>query len=343
MIFLFRADCNSTIASGHIMRCISIANEIKRKGFEVLFITADDNPATMLDNAGINYISLGNDWRNLMVEVPKLIPILEKHPSSYLIVDSYNATFEYINSLLPYANVCYLGSKKEYLGKIYALINYSADIDYDFYESNYAPHTKLLLGPRYAPLRSEFSDIKSHFSGKLNNVLLTTGNTDNRFIVDKILNIVANLEFCKEIEFHVVIGSMFNNVEHLISSYSDYSNIIMHQYVTNIAELMRNSDLAITANGTTVYELVVSKVPVVSFAMVQEQIKSAEALSKIGAIDYIGNSFDDENLFLEKVIDRLNIYYKNPSKLNDRIKKASGVINGDGSKRIIEEILNSNI
>ena len=78
MIF-FRADSNEIIASGHIMRCISIATFLKNKGCDVLFLIADENPVEMLECAGISYQILHSKWNDLSYEIDKVYSILCKH------------------------------------------------------------------------------------------------------------------------------------------------------------------------------------------------------------------------------------------------------------------------
>ena len=57
MVF-FRADSNKQIASGHIMRCISIAQAFKDAGEDVTFLIADENPILMLERAEMKYHNL---------------------------------------------------------------------------------------------------------------------------------------------------------------------------------------------------------------------------------------------------------------------------------------------
>lgn len=336
----FRADSNSVIASGHIMRCLSIATYLKKQGAEVCFLTADHNPDTMLEKVGVDSLCLESQWDNLMSEVEKMKNILSKDSHSLLFIDTYQVSRAYVEALLPYTPICYLGSKREYLGKLQTIINYSTDIDYDFYRDNYSDvETKLLLGPKYAPLREEFQNISEHASGKVGHILLTTGNTDQNNIVPKILSALSTEPYFKYIIIDVVVGAMFKNKEELLAEYKDCESVRLHQNVKSMSQLMLQSDLAIAANGTTVYELAASKVPAITFAMVAEQVPSATALSKLGAVNYCGESFSDETETVKRIVAATGRYVTNPDLLRQQVQKASAIIDGDGCKRIAENML----
>lgn len=337
MIF-FRADSNKQIASGHIMRCLSIAQAFLNAGERVEFLVADDNPIPMLKRVGVKYTILHTPWNNLIEEVDVVKGILRKEQNPLLFIDTYQVTRRYTEALLPYARICYLGSKPEYLGPIQVLINYSTDIDYSFYGNNYSDTTKLLLGASYAPLRKEFLEVKHKQSqnGKCR-VLLTTGNTDARNCVGMILSKFRHAK-ASLLEFHVVVGGMFDSKEQLHQLYDNDPMVVLHENVNSMSDLMAISDLAISANGTTVYELAAAQVPVISFSMVEEQVKSARKLSKLGVVEYCGEIFNDTEKVTNKIV---NVTLKLAERAEDRERlnhKAHSVIDGRGCERIVEEL-----
>ena len=57
----FRADANEVIASGHIMRCITIALEFVKQEKEVTFLIADANPQILLERYKLSYRILNTD------------------------------------------------------------------------------------------------------------------------------------------------------------------------------------------------------------------------------------------------------------------------------------------
>lgn len=339
MVF-FRADSNKQIASGHIMRCLSIAQAFHDLGEEALFLIADENPIPMLERAGARYKVLHSTWNNLMEEVDIVRGILQKGKRPILFIDTYQVSRPYVESLLPYARICYLGSKPEYLGPIQVLINYSTDIDFAFYHNNYTDTTKLLLGAAYAPLRKEFLEVRHEPSkdGRCR-VLLTTGNTDARNCVGKILSSLKQSNV-SSLELHVVIGGMFETKEQLHQLYDGDSMVVLHENVKSMATLMAISDFAISANGTTVYELAAAQVPVISFAMAEEQVKSARKLSELGVVEYCGEIYNNTEAVVGNIVSAALRLAGDPKERQSLRQKAHSVIDGRGCQRIVEELKN---
>lgn len=318
------------------MRCLSIAQAFIDACEDVEFLVADDNPVTMLERAGVKYTILHSTWSNLMEEVKVVKDKLLTQQDSLLIIDTYKVSKQYVEALLPYAKICYLGSKPEYLGPIKVLINYSTDIDYEFYNQNYTKTTKLLLGPEYAPLRKDFQEVKhiQNEDGKCR-VLLTTGNTDAHNCVGKILKSLKGFN-CKSLEINVVVGAMFDAKESLHQIYDGDSMVILHENVKSMSAFMANCDLAISANGTTVYELAAAKVPTISFAMVEEQEKSARKLSELGVVDYCGEIYNDEIGVVGNIV-KTTLRLATDSEERQRLsRKANSIIDGRGCERIVE-------
>lgn len=163
-----RADANKIIASGHVMRCITIAKELVALGESVAFFVADNEGRELIENYAedlehFEVVVLGSSYDHMEDELTVLEKELMARGVSALLVDSYFVTkiyFEAINRICPVVYMDDLG-KEPYPVDI--LINYSGYYDALDYESLYkgmSGHkglpTKLLLGLKYAPLRRQF-------------------------------------------------------------------------------------------------------------------------------------------------------------------------------------------
>lgn len=218
------------------------------------------------------------------------------------------------------------------------MINYSSYIDYNYYKNNYFNGTKLLLGISYAPLRDEFQNQEPHYREQVRNILITTGNTDNDGMVGLLLDRLRYLLKEKNIIADVIIGRMFNNKELLHVKYDDNSNVKLYENVSSMSTIMRNCDLAISANGTTIYELSAMAIPTISFAMVEEQVKSAEGLDALRVIDYCGTSYTDVNKCVKAIIDKALYYIENYDNRIRLAQNAHNLIDGNGCQKIIDEL-----
>lgn len=326
----FRVDSNQAISGGHVMRCLAIAKAAKEQEEQVCFLIADDNPIPVLEEAGLPYICLHSNWQDLMTDVSQVKEILKEANQPILLIDTYRVIREYVEELKPFCKIAYLGSKPEYLGELDLLINYSTYIDYDFYARNYNDYTKLLFGASYAPLRKEFQNVKHKYRDYIERILITTGNTDSNQMVGSIIEGLLPLVTGTPVKLDIVIGRMFDSKEELHRVYDNNQNVVLHESVKSMSTLMRDCDLAISANGTTVYELSAMGIPTISFAMVEEQIRSAEALSELGVIDYCGKSYEKQDECISRIVERVNYYINNNNKLIELANRAHELIDGNG-------------
>ncbi len=164
-----RCDANSIIASGHMMRCLTIAKELVRLGESVTFFVADDESKALFDayvgdlGSSIDVVVLGTNWQDMESELEVLIPELGKRNIDRLLVDSYKVTVPYFEKIKEICPVAYLDDLNEATYPVDMLINYSGYYKSLGYEETYknvcgynGVPIKLLLGLQYAPLREQF-------------------------------------------------------------------------------------------------------------------------------------------------------------------------------------------
>lgn len=336
MIF-FRTDSNDEISGGHLIRSVAVAKAFYRRGESILFLVADDCSISVIKDHGFDYLILNSDWRDLMTDAEQTLRLLKENKPSLLFIDTYSVSKRYVEYLKPYSKIAYLGSIRKYIGDVDFLINYSTDIDYNFYKEKYNKDTQLLLGPSYAPLREEFQNIEHIYKNKITDVLITTGNTDPFHVIPTILKHLINGDD-GNIIFHVVIGRLFNNVAYFHEEYDNNDKVVLHENVECMSILMNKCDIAITANGTTVYELAAIGLPIISFALVKEQVNSAKALKNLEVIDYCGEVFEDQDHCIENIKKRYMYYLNNNDELISLAKKAHDLIDGNGSQKIVDAI-----
>lgn len=319
------------------MRCLAIAQTCIEYGQQVCFLIADDNPVSTLEEAGVPYVILNSDWQDLMSDADRVETLLKKETGPVLLIDTYSITKEYVERLKPFCRIAYLGSKPDYLGRLDLLVNYSTYIDHTFYKENYNDGTCLMLGPAFAPLRKEFRGAEREYKNKISRILLTTGGTDRDHIVESILENLDTLGGGVTID--VVVGRMFTSTERLHARYDMSERVTLHENVKSMSSLMKTCDIAVSANGTTVYELAAMGVPIISFAMVEEQVKSGEALQRMGVIDYCGRSYADRTACVSRIKERLKYYMSNNDELISLAQKAHGLIDGNGCVKIAKALI----
>ena len=100
MVF-FRTDANEKLATGHMMRCITIATECIKRGMRVCFFISNEVSATLLQHNKIDYIILNTSWENLNyeLEMKKMSEFLDKIKMSVLFIDLPTCSEKYVNEM----------------------------------------------------------------------------------------------------------------------------------------------------------------------------------------------------------------------------------------------------
>ena len=305
---VIRADANSKIGMGHVMRCLSVVDALVKCGEEVLFVTADDTPVPLLTKKGIPYRVLHTDYADLEAELPKLWEVLRELPqgaespeaalaqkNTSILVDSYYVTEKYLAALKKRITTIYMDDIYAFSYPVDMLINYNIYGEEMGYEKDAAfADTKLLLGTEYVPLREEFSAgagyvqsrkklspgaenvmpeterlLQTAGQGRMaadGGILITTGGSDSFNLAGQLLMEAMKYDALKEKEYHVVSGSLNPHIGEQQALAQKHENIHIHCNVTNMAELMAESEVALSAGGSTLYELCAMGVPVIAFS-----------------------------------------------------------------------------
>ena len=336
-----RTDGNETVASGHVMRCLSLADALRENGMDVLFVVSDDCFKTVIEKRGFPLIDLESDWRNIMegadILVGKCLLCAER---PIVVIDTYAVTKQYVGELAAVAEVCYMGIITRDLGDLSMLVNYATNYDVELYLSLYKPRgSRLLLGERYAPLAPGFSGQPKSSDDKVSNVLVATGGTDPFGFALGFLRRALTTRELDGVTFEVVVGGMSADAGRIRKLAYAEDRVNIHSGVSDMAALMRSCDAAVSANGTTVYELAAVGIAAVVFAMTKEQVESAESLAKLGVVDYAGAvPLSGTDVVIDKAIFLLAGLVANPMRAKTLAERAHGFIDGKGAQRIAAEI-----
>lgn len=329
-----RADMNPVIATGHIMRCLSIADAAKKLGENVTFILADTQAEELVHRRGHQSIVLHSPWDRLELELGQMLSLIQKENIKILLVDSYYVTEHYLGELNKHTHVMYLDDKNAFHYPASSLLCYAAYYEKFHYQNQYRG-TELLLGTKYAPLRAEFCDCaKKNIRAEIKNMMLMSGGTDEFHIIDRILE---QTDRSKYDNIYAFCGIYYDDYEELIEKYKDDPSVKIVRGVSNIREYMEFVDVAISAAGSTLYELASVGTPAISYTFADNQIDNALWWDEKGMIAYAGDLRRDH--VVESVLELLDTTYK---KWN--IRKSVSVqmqqhVDGKGAERIAQKMI----
>jgi len=326
----FRVDANEIIATGHLMRCISIAEQVRKLGEDIHFFLAEDKCTELLSDRNIEYTILDSDWRNMGSELEGFIPIILSMELEWLVIDSYQKTGKYLSELRSVTKVMAIDLDEDQIYDVDAILNYSnIECSAKLRELYKGTDVILMDNLKYAPLREQFAQENNIFRKR--QIMITTGGTDPYHVALNVTKEILKDSRLNQYDICVVLGRMCTDRDAIEKL--DESRVTVLQNVSNMAEIMRSSEVCFTAGGSTVLELCACQTPAVVFSFADNQIPFSEVLAEYGALEYIGD-IRELNCFTKVVVDRIckilfEINYKETI-----IGKLKGVCDGCGANRI---------
>lgn len=287
-MFIIRADGNADIGAGHLMRCLTIAEELARLSGgreDICFVCADGQSAEMAGEHGFRSHVLGTDYRDMESELPLWKDMAENPGNNFagsagslvLLADSYYVTDGYLAALKQWGYLVLMDDMGTHCYPADCVVNYNASASPEAYGRLYAGrNVRLVLGSRYVPLRRQFRDRRYVPRKKVRRVLITTGGGD----VGNIAGAILDRIYAPELSFYLVIGPFSPHFRKLEELGRERGNVHICHNVADMAGLMCGCDIALTAGGSTVYELAAVGVPMICFSYAGNQEALAEYMGR---------------------------------------------------------------
>jgi len=334
-----RGDANAEIGSGHIMRCLAIAGALRKRGEDAAFITADRQGEQLITGNDFSMICLDTSWNNLEEEIEKLIALIREKRIEKLLVDSYFATEEYIKSLHRFTKIIIMDDLKEAVYSADLVINYNIYAIKLNYAEQYSSTARLLVGPAYIPLREEFGNVRRIQRKKPQNVLITTGGSDYCNMAGILTEYLEESRLFTQLKFHVIVGAFSPYKEELEKLKRKYDNVFLYQNVTRMSEIMNECDAAISAGGTTLYELCACGLPAICFTFADNQLLGAKEMQNQGILYYAGDIRENKRGCLDFIIDKLKLLIHDYNLRESLSARMVQLVDGQGADRIAQEIV----
>jgi UDP-2,4-diacetamido-2,4,6-trideoxy-beta-L-altropyranose hydrolase len=285
MNIIFRADSSSKIGTGHIMRCLVLAEKLKEKNCNVIFICKNEkgNINNIIINKGYKlYILEEDNWQH---EEIKNIIFKEDMQVDWLIVDHYGLDFEFEYQMYNYVNnimvIDDLANRRHFCN---VLLDQNLSDNTDKYNSLVPQGCKKFLGLEYLLLRDEFKSIPRRIRNKIENILISFGGSDS---TNETLKVLEGLKSLQNINVDVVIGSSNTN-KYIIKYFCYKQNYNYYEQINNIAELIDKADIAIGAGGVSLWERCFLGLPSLVTITADNQIEGVNNVNKLQCIKNIG-------------------------------------------------------
>ena len=337
-MIIIRADGNAAIGTGHIMRCLSIADAFQRVNEDSLFVVADNSMKQIIEDRGYQACVLDTDYKNMQDDLEKTISIIKRVKAKALIVDSYYVTYDYLSNLKEQVKLVYIDDVASFAYPVDVLINYNIYADKMNYTSIYkAQNTdvpKLVLGTKYVPLRNEFSDAEPiKIQKQVGNVLISTGGSDPIHLAVDLIRAIKSMQFKDGITYHFVVGAMNQDREELERLSFGMDNVQLHYNVKDMKSLMCSCDIAVSAAGSTLYEICACGVPLITYVLAENQINGAKTFEEKGLAINCGDIRNITNAS-EVICDAVQQLAKNYDKRRIIYNTMIEALDGKGAARI---------
>lgn len=284
---IIRADASSEIGAGHVMRCLALAQAFQDTGGDVCFVMAMDS-GPLFDRLRKE----GMDVREIVAapgssdDAARTIDIANEKKAAWLVLDGYHFNSEYQKAikdaklkLLVIDDNC----EQDYYYADY-ILNQNIHAEKALYPpERRATYTKLLLGTKYCLLRREFlkyKDFNRVIPQKAKNILVTMGGSDSNNVTCKVLEALKQIDD-EELNVKVIIGGNnphYEKIKQAADVLHSKTEIIIN--AQNMPELMMWADLAISAAGSTVWEMCFLKLPFIAIVIADNQRGIARYIEK---------------------------------------------------------------
>lgn len=336
-MILFRADGNKEIGAGHIMRCLSIADAFKRIGEECVFALADDSMQGIITARKYKAYVLKSDYRHMDSEIEEMMSVIGRFAPDMLIVDSYFVSKMYFESLRKNLRLIYMDDLAAFAYPVDVLINYnvySLDIDYrKIYFRESISYPTVLFGVEFTPLRKGFMNIAPKNQNKIcKDILISTGGSDLTHLALKLVRYIKKKNDGRH--YHLLLGSMNSDDLEIYQLASGISNIHIHSNVNDMKSLIYSCDIAVSAAGSTMYEICACGVPIITYAIADNQILGDKKFKELG----LSLSCGDLRTECEPEVKIYNCIEKISSDYMWRVnvgKKMQEYVDGYGADRIV--------
>ncbi len=330
-----RADSSVEIGTGHIMRCLVLADFLRTRGAEVAFVCrrlpGDACPLVEGKGYRVHRLPLGED-ASRQADAEATVDALREAAGivDWVVVDHYRLGETWERSLRRQAhNIMVIDDLADRRHDSDLLLDQNY---YDDAEKRYLgllpENCRRFLGPRYALLREEFRAAKRTLrarDGTVGRVLVFFGGTDPTNETAKALVALASMSG-RSFAVDVVVGSGNPFRMDIQETCRVMEGVAYHCQVDNMAQFIASADLALGAGGTTTWERCCLGLPTITVVTAANQGETTDALERAGVTWNLGWH---EGVTAAMMAEAIRRGCREPAALLEMGRRAIGVMGGN--------------
>lgn len=318
------------------MRGLALAQAWKAQGGQAIFITTCESDALrrrLLDE-GLEIVTLErsyphpDDWQCTS-------QVLATHPGAWVVLDGYHFDAGYQLGIKEAGHPLLVIDDMAHLDHYYADIVVNQNLHAENLQYSCEPCTRLLLGTKYVLLRREFLNYRGwrrEIPEVARKVLVTMGGSDPDNVTLKVIQALKLVDI-DGLEATVVIGGSNRHYEELRSAIKDSRfPIRLERNITNMPELMAWADVAVSAGGSTCWELAFMGLPTVVLELAENQQGIAVGLDRAGVVLDLGWQ---SKVSIAQIANRLSGLLENRSLRLQMSQRGRVLVDGMGPDRVV--------
>ncbi len=331
---VIRADAYATLGTGHVMRCIALGQGIQDSGGEVIFISYCDSEGLVsrLRNEGFNL--------HLLYEagcLPETLKLIKEEKPDWVVLDGYHFDAAYQKAVKDAGYKLMVIDDYAHLDCYHADIIMNQNYGAEKIHYNAAPHAKLLLGTKYAMLRREFRKLgrsKRGIPEIAEKLLITMGGADKANHTLRVLKAVNLID--RPLTVKVVLGAA-NSYCEILAKEAEGSRhrIEILKDVEDMPHLMSWAEAAVSAGGSTVWELAYMELPSLLCIVADNQAEIVNMLARAAAFHTVGWVKD---IAVDSMADCLSRLLFNKAVRSNMRKSMHAMVDGKGTGRIYSNL-----
>lgn len=356
---IFRVDSSIEMGAGHVMRCLTLAEELSQRGYECTFISRQQ-PGSLIKlvkQRGYSVYELPeceesrddhlahSRWLKGGQEkdFQESLVVIEKTEADWLVIDHYGVDKVWEQKARDYVkNILVIDDLADREHDCDILLDQNLGQTSEVYQALLPKSCIVLAGSHYTLLRSEFLDYRERSleyrrkKKQIDRLLITMGGVDKDNYTEKALTALELSHVPDNSEVLVVLGNgapWLTNIKK--QAKASRLKVGVANNIQNMAERMANTDLAIGAAGSTSWERSCLGVPSIMCVIADNQRVVANALSSEGAAILATGA--DVTQSIQQQVDQL---LQNAYRLTELSKAAAKVVDGKGTNRVAQAMQN---
>lgn len=361
MRVFFRADASLDIGTGHVMRCLALADALRAQGGHSSFVCRA-HPGNLIDLIRVrghdvhvlplqadlgqhcgaaDYASwLGADWA---VDAQQTLAAIGATAVDWLVVDHYALDVRW-ESLAGAASryVMVIDDLASRPHSCQLVLDQNLNRKASDYAGLVPAGTDVLAGPRYALLRPDFSALREYsftrrVQARLDRLLISMGGIDRDNATGQVLDALMSRPLPVGCRTTVVMGARAPWLPEVHAQAKQMQAVEVLVDVRDMAQLMADSDLAIGAAGTSAWERCCLGLPTLTMVLADNQRAGALALSEAGAVSLLRGG-SDLPMELKTKMTALSV----ARNMLDMQEACRAVCDGTGVSRVMEAMIHAN-